>query len=123
MSDRRTKAELLARIEELSEQINNPRETYVEPVPEATAVAACVRALDKMLNGARRTSGYSSPIYTDFGNGPIYRQQTEVERVLRLLAAKYQVPLIDIEVQRVECNRPHVTVQAIQEAVARAVQP
>jgi len=107
--DRRTKTQILeeladvkARLEE-SESRKNVTVDAPAPVPEALAIAGCVRALDRLVESHRNsiTHGYS-PAYAFAGD----RQQSDVERVLRLLAARYTVPLIDVQSE--PCHRAHV---------------
>lgn len=116
--DKRTKADLLAELATARQETQDARSAAYKAqqalpgaptaVPEATALAACIRAIDTMNEGRRTSSnvGYSSTLYA-YGNG--YNephQQDEVERLLRSLAAKYGVPLIETRTD--PCARRHL---------------
>lgn len=108
-ADRRTKAELLHRIEELEKIVDNPpipEAPLVVEVPEATALAACVRALDALKDSHRNSVSGARSNYTTFGIDLSPRRHTDIERVLRLLADRYDIPLVEVETR--ECTRPHV---------------
>lgn len=106
MSDwsRHTKAQLIEEIEsyrgeqkKLVEQLN-----AVPPapkaVPEAVALAGCIRALD-ILNGETPNRGHFDPFNVRAG-------QRAVEQLLRMLASRYGVDLVEVQVE--PCRRSHV---------------
>lgn len=115
--DKRTKADLLAELAAAQQEAQDARSAAYRAqqalpsaptaVPEAMALAACIRAIDTMTE--RRNSG-STGGYANYGIGGGYneypRQQSEVERLLRSLAAKYSVPLIEVRTD--PCARRHL---------------
>lgn len=96
--DRRTKAQLLERLDELGQQLaelsaEKAQHQKANPaVHEADALRGCVRALDVLLPA---TNQYNAPTGT-----------AAIGRLLRLLAAKYGVPLVEVQVR--DCARKHV---------------
>lgn len=106
-----TKAGLLEEIGRLKDRIENPprRESPpLAPVPEAVALSGCIRALDQIPNLSR--NGYTSNV------GP---EPATVTRVLRALADRYQVPLVEIKHE--PCDRRHVD-QIDADAISYAIQ-
>lgn len=98
-TDKRTKAELLEHIQRLNKEVDElesrPVARVAEKIPEAEALAACIRALD-VLAGTRRSTGYN------FGES----RNEEVERVLISLAARHHIPLT--RTVQVDCTRAHI---------------
>lgn len=101
---RHTKTQLIEELESyrgeqkrLTDQLNAVP-APPKPVPEATALAGCIRALD-LLNGETPNRGYFDPFNVRAG-------QRSVEQLLRLLAARYSVNLIEVHVE--PCQREHV---------------
>lgn len=102
--DRRTKAQLLSELEDARELLRTVNEqnqelerskTRVEPVPVASALAGCVRALDVIA--VQQNSSYNS------SRG---LSRDDVVNVIAHLIARYQV---DLTVRVVEsCSRPHL---------------
>lgn len=114
MTDRRTKAQLVERMEELEAHIRStrpgPQVKPEPPAPEGVAVSVCIAALEK-LTGRQQYSGAST------ADGPA------IGRVLRLLAARYEVPLVEVRYE--PCSRAHVdqiSSFALQNAIESAVQ-
>lgn len=113
-TDKRTKAELIEalsyaemRNEELSER---PVPRAPEKVPEAEALAACIRAIDG-LNGNQRRIGYM----------PFERpESSDVGRILRSLADRYGVRLI--ETVPIECKQPHINGDELAMGLANTIQ-
>lgn len=92
---RKTKAELLQQIGALTERLAAKETADRQSAPrrgEAGALKVCIDAIDFHLTSDERKATYSSL-------GP-------VDRILRFLAAKYSVPLIETQVR--DCNRKHV---------------
>lgn len=105
MSSEKTRAELQAEIEDLRERLSTSRAKEaptLDVVPEATALASCIRAIDKLEN----TRGNSSSLSYGYGGGR--RDQTATERVLRSLAGKYQIELFHTEIREQSCSRRHL---------------
>lgn len=102
--DRRTKAQILAELERVSadaarkaqenEELRRAQPRAPHPVPEADALAACIRALDT-LNEMRRNS-YS--VNRD--------EAAAVRRTIIALCEKYGVDLTQKVVE--QCERRHV---------------
>lgn len=114
--DKRTRAELIEELAAAREETRaaesaayHAQQAMPAPlvsVPEATALAQCIRAIDAMQNTSRSSSsanvGYASYGYS----GDYPRQQSTVERLLRSLAAKYDVPLVEVRTE--PCSRRHL---------------
>lgn len=108
--DRRTKAQILEQLFEAQTTItdlerkipNAPRQ-----VPEAEALARCIRALDDFLSQSRNSSNSYS--YPRNENG------SAVERILRSLAGKYSINLVQVEHR--DCDRRHIDEANEQELV------
>lgn len=105
-----TKAALLERIGGLTERLTAAEEIIAEvpkvaaprAVPEAAAMAACIRALDDDLEASEKNSRTTSYNYGLQG----VPSDGSIDRLLRSLAAKYGVPLIEVKTE--PCQRPHV---------------
>jgi len=82
-------------------------------IPEADALAACIRALDA-LSKSDSTSG--SLGYRSYSSGDIVRQLNTTQRVIEALAVKYQMP--PEKPVMVECHRRHVEDMSPVELVA-----
>lgn len=101
MEDRRTKAQILAELEEAKEnlRVTTARNVELESrptparVPVADALAGCIRSLDVLT---RRASSYDSTTRPD---------EPQIESVLRLLAARYGISLVDKVTE--PCDRLH----------------
>lgn len=96
--DRRTKVQILEELDRITAENQKLRAAAPDRpvrVPEAEALAECIRALDK-LKGASRGSGYG---YT---NEP----KSEVSRTILALSERYGIP----RVERVPepCARRHM---------------
>lgn len=98
--DRRTKAQLLealATAEKRADDLKD-REVYVPAavarVPEADALASCVRALD--------------PLNTNSGGYGDDSKRGAIERILHTLAAKYRVQTFTTEIRLEPCSRDHI---------------
>jgi hypothetical protein len=104
--DRRTKAQILAALNDTTKRLNeleNQKSVNIEAprlVPEAETLAKCIRAFD-VLSTSR--SGVSTSYGLYERRGP---SATDVGRVLRLLADKYGVDLV--ESVTAPCDRPHL---------------
>lgn len=105
--DKRTKAQMLeelgafkAKVHEWEQrsakQADANKQAEPKPVVEADALRECVRALDWVK--ARTGDTY--------GNGQLRSDVAAIDRLLRHLASKYGVPLIDVQVR--DCARPHL---------------
>lgn len=113
--DKRTKADLLDELSEAEATIRLAKSDAYDAhqalpnaparIPEADALAACIRALDA-LTESTKNNGYGSSYSLGYTSGDSYRSQTASERVLRSLAAKYSVPLIEIRTE--PCSKFHV---------------
>lgn len=102
MSDK-TKAELLEEIEVLRERLDDTRAKdapRVERVPEADALAACVRAIDQLEESSSGRQSFDPYVSR--------RSQSDTERVLRTLASRYGVDLFTVEFRQEPCSRRHV---------------
>jgi len=116
--DKRTKADLLVELEEAQRKIRQAKSEAYDAyqalpgrppaVPEADALAGCIRALEALQETQRNTrTSYSTNNayqlnYSD--SGPRYIN--DVERILRTLAARYGVPLIEVRIE--PCSRRHL---------------
>lgn len=90
-------AELLTQGQAAAEAV--PVQQAPDRVPEADALARCVRALDALPH-VRDTNGtYSGSLHPDQGT---------IRRLLRTLADKYGVPLIETTVEVRDCQRAHL---------------
>ena len=97
--DRRTKAQLVTELERLASEVADLRARIpANPprVPEADALASCIRALDTLKDSTRgRTSyGYASD------------QNPEVARTLLALSEKYGIKRVEKVTE--PCTRRHV---------------
>src|SRR5690606_2690767 len=97
--DRRTKAQLASEVERLERQVSE-LQASIPPaptrVPEAEALAACIRALDKLKDASRGTS------YSGYNDGP----KPEVARTLLALSEKYGINRVEKVTE--PCTRRHV---------------
>ena len=69
-------------------------------VPEADALAGCARALDALPKTSETLSGYSA--------SRLQPDQATIRRVLRALADKYGIPLVESITEVRDCNRAHL---------------
>jgi hypothetical protein len=96
VTDRRTKAQLLERIDELTNRLEVvPLLKKEAPAPEGVAVSECIRALGS-LQTPRPTSWSGDP----------QPDCAAIGRVLRLLASRFDVPLVEVRTE--PCSRSHV---------------
>jgi hypothetical protein len=98
--DRRTKAQLLAEIERLEEARREDKRravnvTVPEHVPEAEALAQCIRALDPLDSRSRS-------VYDPAAS------RGSIARLLKSLADKYGVEVFRTEHSIEPCERPHL---------------
>lgn len=110
-----TKADLLQQVGALSQRVTElearpvaeaPKEPVV--VPEAQALGNCIRTLDWLADRPKTNNSYG---YQQTNVGPI-------DRVLRTLAAKYGIPLVETRYEA--CSRRHLDELSAQDIV-RAV--
>lgn len=98
----KTKRELIEEIDFLKERLMESRDKEAPPpkrVPEAEALAACIRALDALEeeNSRARPYSFSSP-----GRGEA------TGRVLRMLASRFGIELFTVDVRHEPCSDAHV---------------
>lgn len=100
---RHTKAQLIEELDAYREKQNElVRQLDSQPgppraVPEAEAIARCVRALDELTKDRRNTH---DP-FSSFRGG-----SSEVARVLKMLSEKYNVSLVEVKTE--PCMRRHL---------------
>lgn len=111
--DTRTKAKLLEALEQAEDRASDAEANAyraeqrvgvspgLTPVPEASALAACIRALDSL-----RDDRQSSMSYQSFGNGHTRPDLNTTQRVIEALAVKYKMP--PAEIRELPCVRKHV---------------
>lgn len=103
MTDRTTKAELVAQITEKDERITELQETVRAwqnsrlTDDEAEAISGAVRALDKLAKSSRASYGYSS--------------QPNMRRIVRYLADRYGVEWYDPPPLQVNYDTTYETVR------------
>lgn len=90
-------AELLAQAKAAAEAV--PVQQAPDRVPEADALARCVRAIDALPHVRDTTYNYGGSLHPD---------QATIGRLLRTLADKYSVPLVETTVEVRDCQRAHI---------------
>lgn len=113
--DPRTKAQLLDELEQAEDRARIAEsDAYraeqrvgvspgLTPVPEASALAACIRALDSL---EERSSGGNYGSYRSIGDGVSRPELNTAQRVIEALSVKYKMP--PAEIRELPCGRRHV---------------
>jgi hypothetical protein len=103
--DKRTKGQLLNDLYEAEQRAERAESAIYRatqniegpaPVPEASALASCVRALEPLKERAQYSSSTASP------------DRPTIERVLRSLAGRYGINLVEIHNTAQPCERRHL---------------
>ena len=114
--DRRTKAQLIREIEDVRGELENTRaqnaklQQLVEKpvaVPEADALAGCIRSLDRIAEKRQAGYGYGSDVRGSLG----------VEMVVRHLIGRYGLALVERSVE--PCGRKHLDEASDPELIER----
>jgi hypothetical protein len=100
------KADLLEEVGRLQERLEQAEAAALPAqvdasVPEADALARCVRAIDALPTVLANS-------YGSFGDRTRQPDQPTIARLLRTLADKYGVPLIETTVEVRDCQRAHL---------------
>ena len=97
-----TKADLQEALARVQHERDSAHRTLTDLDGEARAVSACVRALNP-LTESNRSSSYGFQTYSGS-----HVEQLKVARVLRYLAERYGVSLVEVRTEVKDCERPHL---------------